>query len=72
MSAVRVRRIYAGEEDTAAVWCMSASGLGDCGDNFSGHPYSSESVVSSDVVGDDSEEWRQRVGTATSAGTAKV
>ena len=72
MSAVRVRGIYAGEEDTVAVWCMSASGVGDCEDDFSGHPYSSATVVSSDVVGDHSEEWCQRVGTATSAGTAKV
>ena len=38
---------------------MPASNLGDCGHDLSGHTHSPAIVVSSHVVGDDSEEWRQ-------------
>ena len=40
--------------------------LGDGRDNLSGHPYVAAVVVPRDVVGDDSEECRQRFGTAAS------
>jgi hypothetical protein len=64
--AERVRRL---ERCCCAV---VTSNLGDGGDDFSGHPHFSAVVVSSHMVGGQSEERCQRVGAATSAGSEEL
>ena len=65
-------RELAGSSGTAALSGLSTSNLGDGGDDFSGHPHFSAVVVSSHMVGGQSEELCQRVGAATSAGSEEL
>jgi hypothetical protein len=48
---------------------LPVSGIGDWWDYLSGHPYRSSSFVSRHVVGEHTEERRQRVGLAANPGT---
>jgi len=72
LSALRVRREFAGADHTVAMQSLPTPGVGYRGDDLSRHSHSPARVVSGHVVGDDAEEWRQRVGPATSLGTAEV
>src|ERR1022692_253398 len=51
---------------------LRTSNLGDRGDDLPGHPQASGAVVPHHVVGDESEEWGQRVGPAESAWIGKL
>jgi hypothetical protein len=42
----------------AGLWSLSLSGLCDGGNDFSGHPQATKAVVPSDMVCDQSEEWK--------------
>ena len=62
----------ASERDTSGVWWLRVSDLGDGWNDISGHPDSPRGVVSGDVVDDDAEERRQRLGTATGVGIEEL
>jgi hypothetical protein len=65
-------REFASEDNPVAVWCLSVSGLGDCGHDLSGQSHSVAIVVSSHVVGNYAEERGQRFGPTTNLGAATV
>jgi len=72
LSALWVRREFAGADGIAAVSRVPASNLGDGRHDLSGHPYFSAIVVSSHMVADYPKERGQRIGTATDSGTEEV
>jgi len=71
LSPLRIREGMAGAGSVGVcrVWVPD---LSDCRNDLPGHADSVTRVVSRHVVGDDPEEWRQRVGTTTSAGTEEL
>ena len=66
------RKTLASIRRSAAMFGLQLPKFGDCRDDFSGHSYSPDGLVSGDVVGHQPEEWRQRLGAATSAGPEEL
>jgi len=72
MSAVPGGKIGRRAQHVVSVLFVQASNFGDGGHDFPGHPEAAGDVVSRNVVRDESEERRQRVGFAASAGAGQL
>ena len=71
MSALWIGEGVAGVR-TVGVRQLRVPDIGHGGDDFSGHAHPAAGLVSCDVVGDDAEEWCQRVRLAASAGAEEL
>jgi len=70
--ALRRVQVMADTRDIIGVCGLRMPDIGDGGDDFSGHSDAFGALVRRDVVGDDSEERGQCVGTTTSAGPEEL
>ena len=72
MPSVRTREVVAGARRTVPVCRVRAPNIRDRWDSLSGFAHAAADLVSRDVVVDESEDGRQRLGSATHAGLAQL